>query len=449
MNEYEPYYLIYFAVFLQLIGLTFAAFVDPYISKRHKTVILINCLLTFVLIMQNYMDCSFSLQPTMFFQRKVTGIIGYSIRPVILVMWLYLICKNQRLIFAWALVIINALVHLTALFSGVCFTITPENVFERGPLGYTCHMISAVLLVYLFWLSADMYVESVDRKITSKGNVQINDISQGLSSDQMKQEIMKYGYGIEGLLPVACVLIIIISVILDSKIVFDYEPIVFLTIAIVSSNLFYYIWLHLGFVKEHEHDLQAQQRIQIMKSQIQPHFLYNTLSTIQALCLTDPDKAADTAERFGTYLRQNLNSLDQSELIPFEKEMEHTRVYAEIEQIRFPSIEVTYDVKEVEDSGLDIPALTVQPLVENAIRHGVRSKTQGIIHVSASKKESFYVITVEDNGRGFDTEVLKNQDNEHIGIQNVKERLESLCNGKLTVNSRPGEGTMVTIRIPV
>ena len=448
MNDYFSVYLIYISVFLQLIGLTFAAIIDPYISKKHRTVILINCFLTLVLIIQNYLECSFGLTESMYFQRLIVSIIGYSVRPVIVVMWLYLMRRNQNLKIAWGLVIVNALIHMTALFSGICFTITPSNTFSRGPLGYTCHIVSAVLLLYLLWLSADMYIDSVNRKIDSKGLSQVNDISEGLSGEQMKQELMKYGYGIEGFVPTWCVLTIVFAVILDSKLYSDYEPIVFLTVAIVSCNLFYYIWLHLGFVREREKDIKAQQRIEIMKSQIQPHFMYNTLSTIQALCLTDPNRAADTAERFGTYLRQNLDSLDQSELIPFEKEMEHTRVYVDIEQIRFPSIDVEYDIKETDVSALDIPPLTIQPLVENAIRHGVRSKEHGVVRVSAYREEDNYVIIVEDNGKGFDPQILSHQDSEHIGIRNVTERIKSLCDGSVKVESKPDEGTCVTITIP-
>ena len=449
MTEYSIYYLVYFAVFLQLIGLTFAAIIDPYINKKHRLVILINCALTLVLIIQNYLDYSFSLDNSKYFGRIIVGIVGYSVRPIIIVMWLYLIRRNQNLKIAWGLVIVNALIHMTALFSDICFTISTDNSFMRGPLGFTCHVVSAILLLYLFWLSADMYIESVNKKIDSKVVSQVNDISGGLTSEKMKQELRKYGYGLEGLVPTWCVLTIIISVVLDSEVFFDYEPIVFLTIAIVSCNLFYYIWMHLGFVREHEEDIKAEQRIQIMKSQIQPHFMYNTLSTIQALCLTDPGRAADTAERFGTYLRQNLDSLDQSELIPFKKELEHTRVYVGIEQIRFPSIDVEYEVNEAEVSDLNIPALTIQPLVENAIRHGVRSKEYGVIRVSAQKAGDYFEIIVEDNGMGFDPQILESQNNEHIGIRNVSERIRKLCNGNLKVESKPDEGTCVTITIPV
>ena len=232
---------------------------------------------------------------------------------------------------------------------------------------------------------------------------------------------------------------------LDTFVTHTDEGVTFTTIATVNSCLFYYIWMHLEFVHDHEKALMAEQRIKIMMSQIQPHFLYNTLSSIQALCLADPEKAFDVTEKLGTYLRQNIDSLDQPQLIPFEKELEHTRVYSEIEMIRFPSIRIEYDTR---DTDFSIPALTVQPLVENAIRHGIRGVENGIVCVSSKKAGDFYEIMISDNGRGFDVQAAENASGTHIGLHNVKERIEEMCGGTLTIESITGAGTTITIRIP-
>ena len=244
-------YITYFVVFLQLIGLTIAVIVDPYIIKKHRIVILINCALTLILIAQNYLDCTFSLDDTKVFPRLIVSILGYAIRPLILIMWLYLIRRDQKLIVAWILVILNAIVHMTAFFSGVCFTISSDNSFVRGPLGYTCHVISAVLLLYLYWLSADMYIENVNDQIDEGAAKAASGISSTTSNNQMKQDFMRYSYGLGALVPTVCVLIIVISVVMDSRIGGMYQPIAFLTIAITSCNLFYYIWLHFGFARKH------------------------------------------------------------------------------------------------------------------------------------------------------------------------------------------------------
>ena len=92
----------------------------------------------------------------------------------------------------------------------------------------------------------------------------------------------------------------------------------YLTDAIVTDCILYYNWLHMRFVKEYEEALRARQRIEIMMSQMQPHFLYNTLMTIQALCRKDPEKAFEITGRFGIYLRQNIDSLEHMELIPLK-----------------------------------------------------------------------------------------------------------------------------------
>ena len=124
------------------------------------------------------------------------------------------------------------------------------------------------------------------------------------------------------------------------------QPVSFLTISIVISSALYYIWLHFQFVRAHEKDLAAEQRIQIMMSQIQPHFLYNTLATIRSLCLKSPETAAQTIDKFSRYLRQNLDTLSQSGLIPFRQELEHVKIYTEIEMLMFPYIHIRYDIED-------------------------------------------------------------------------------------------------------
>jgi sensor histidine kinase YesM len=254
---------------------------------------------------------------------------------------------------------------------------------------------------------------------------------------------------LEGFIPIACSVFIIMAVAAD-LIWSGTKNLSFLTVTMVTCCVFYYIWLHLQFVRAHERALMAEQRIRIMISQIQPHFLYNTLSTIQALCLTDPEKAADITQQFGVYLRQNIDSLDQEDLITFDKEMEHTRIYAEIEQVRFPSIKINY---EILDSSFNVPALTLQPMVENAIRHGVRIRKEGIINIRTYYEDHCHIIEIEDNGKGFvpdlDSPIKEDESGRsHIGLRNVKERIETLCGGTFEVNSVVDVGTKITMRIP-
>jgi sensor histidine kinase YesM len=132
-------------------------------------------------------------------------------------------------------------------------------------------------------------------------------------------------------------------------------------------------------------------------------------------------------------------------MIPFEKELEHTKTYADIEMVRFPNIRVLY---EIEDAGFLVPPLTVQPIVENAIRHGVRIREHGLVTVTAKGAAGGHQIVIRDNGVGFDVNALETLDDDHIGIRNVRERLKKMCGGTLTIDSRIGEGTTAVIRIP-
>lgn len=188
-----------------------------------------------------------------------------------------------------------------------------------------------------------------------------------------------------------------------------------------------------------------ENRIAIMISQIQPHFIYNTLGTIQQLCKEDPEQAAKLIQNFSIYLRGNFSELDNTVPIRFTKELEHIRCYTEIELIRFPDMTVHYDIQTEE---FLLPALTVQPLVENAIKHGLMGLEEGgTVTISSYEEQTDYCICVSDDGVGFDASGLTDT-KKHIGIRNVRERLKAMCGGSLTIESQPGNGTKVLIRIP-
>ncbi|MCR5145205.1 MAG: histidine kinase [Lachnospiraceae bacterium] len=199
------------------------------------------------------------------------------------------------------------------------------------------------------------------------------------------------------------------------------------------------------------HTLTAKNMI----SQIGPHFVFNTLTTIKYLCKQDPDMAQEAVDEFAKYLRNNIDSLSNQRMIPFDKEMEHISNYLSIEKKRFgDDIKVIYDLRNIDFS---IPCLTLQPLVENAVKYGVtQNEDGGTIIISAEVKADEVLITVEDDGPGFDFShsvnsegyyvIDKGDGREHIGIANVQKRLEILCKGKLMIESKVGEGTRAEIR---
>lgn len=189
----------------------------------------------------------------------------------------------------------------------------------------------------------------------------------------------------------------------------------------------------------------AESRIAILISQIQPHFIYNTLGTIEQLCITEPEAASKLVRNFSLYLRGNFSELDNAKPIRFSREMNHVKHYTDIEQVRFPDMTIQYDLRS-EDFLL--PALSVQPLVENAIKHGLMGLEEGgIVTITAYETEEHYVVEVTDDGVGFDTSADYDE-SKHVGIKNIRGRIEAMCNGTLTIESEIGNGTKATIKIP-
>lgn len=189
----------------------------------------------------------------------------------------------------------------------------------------------------------------------------------------------------------------------------------------------------------------TQHRIATLISQIQPHFIYNTLGSIGHLCLKQPEKAAELTRDFSQYLRGNFGELENNKPILLSKELEHVKHYVNIEKVRFPDITVDFDVKT---DNFFLPALSVQPLVENAIKHGLMGlESGGSVTVSVYETEADYCVKVSDNGVGFDV-TSKSDGKQHIGINNIRERLKAICGGRLTVDSTLGKGTTAVIYIP-
>ncbi len=397
---------------LQLLGLAISVYVDYYITPKHKRVFYVILALIFTHILQNIFEYILMSGPARPMLRTAISAYGYCVRPVLLVLFCYLVNDRGAHWSSWALVGLNALVNLTAFFSHLCFWIDETNHYHGGPLSnYT-------LYVSLFLLGQLLYLTIIrDRR-------------------QKRRLIW---------MPVLVVVGIIVSVALDYKVLPDDMPVTGLTIAMVSCTFFYFIWLELQYLKEHERALKADQQMQLMMSQIQPHFLFNTLSTIQSLCRVDPETAYTTTEKFGAYLRQNIDSLHNDDLIPLRKELEHTRIYADIEKIRFPSVRVEYHIG---DDDFSVPPLTIQPLVENAIRHGVRGREDGAVSVTTREADGWHEIEVRDNGKGFDPEKLKDMEGTHIGLRAVRDRVEKLAGGTMRIESAPGAGACMTIRIP-
>lgn len=190
-----------------------------------------------------------------------------------------------------------------------------------------------------------------------------------------------------------------------------------------------------------------QSQVSVMLSQIQPHFLYNSLMGIKELCDVAPPRAADALEHFAYFLRGNLDSLADTHLIPFEKEIEHVQDYLHLEKMRFQDILTV--VWETPYTDYLLPPLTLQPIVENAVRYGITKKDNGgTITIKSKKTDDAVIITVCDDGVGFDTNAPLFGGRSHIGLDNVRSRLAAQCGGTLTVQSKQDVGTTVTVYLP-
>ena len=190
-----------------------------------------------------------------------------------------------------------------------------------------------------------------------------------------------------------------------------------------------------------------QSRIAVMLSQIQPHFLYNSLTSVMDLCDRDPKQAKAAIADFADYLRGNLSSLKTENLISFRMELEHVEKYLRLEKLRFQDeLQVVYDIQAKD---FMLPALSVQPLIENAVKHGVGQKIGGgTVTIHTYETEEEYIICIADDGVGFADGEYADENGTHVGIENTKKRLSMMMNARLEIESKKGEGTTACILIP-
>ena len=188
----------------------------------------------------------------------------------------------------------------------------------------------------------------------------------------------------------------------------------------------------------------AQQRASIMVLQMRPHFIYNTMMSIYYLCEQDPGKAQRVTMDFTTYLRKNFTAIASEDTIPFAQELEHARAYLAVEQAQFEDGIFVDD--DTPHTRFRVPPLTLQPIVENAVKHGMDPDSEPLrILIKTRETDAGSVIIVEDNGPGFGP---ADNDEPHIAIANIRQRLEMMCDAELTIAPREGGGTVVKVTIP-
>ncbi len=202
---------------------------------------------------------------------------------------------------------------------------------------------------------------------------------------------------------------------------------------------------------EQQERLLLQARMEALQSQINPHFLFNTLNSISSLVRRDPDSAREMIVKLGNILRRLLRKGDS--FVPLREEVEFLDDYLDIEVARFGSDKLNV-VKELEPASLDhlVPSMILQPLVENAVKHGFALKVdRGSIYIRSRNAGHRVVIEVEDDGVGMPASGASASSGTGIGMLNVTERLQVVYGdaAEITIQSQPGRGTLVRLALPV
>ena len=381
--------------------------VDIFIKKR----MVINMTLLLILSIAEFQMNYLKDQAIIGLPIIIIGILYYSLKPLVMAILINMVEPKNKLVY------IPAIVN----FIFYCWAFSKNNVFYFGAsgnleLGFLGHAF--IVTDWVYWI---MFLLILNLKFYRKKD--INHLEAFFCIAWLMTANIMESLGVR-------------AGILNE------------TYAV--AFLFYYLVIHVYIsqqVNEEKEIKLREQRVSLMLSQIQPHFLYNTLNTITALCRANPKLAEETTIKFSGYLRENMYSMGENDTNPFSQELAHTNIYLDIEKLRFGDrVKVEYDIRS---DDFNMPTLTLQPIVENAVKHGICNKLEGgTIKISTEKKGRDYIITIEDNGIGFEIDKSLNDGRPHVGIHNVKERLKSMVRAEMEIISYIGIGTTVRIIIP-
>lgn len=298
------------------------------------------------------------------------------------------------------------------LFTGIIYFVDIDNSYHRGPL-YPILMVPTALITCI-----NLYGVWKNRKKLSDKAKNAFVVYSAVPMIAMVIQARVFGVHFIALSSVISAIFMLTNIISD------------------QAERFY--------MKEAEN---AKLKLDILQSQIQPHFLYNSLTTIKHLCTKDPQTASDAIEQFMIYLRHNMDSLTADRPIDFLTELDHVKGYLALQKLRFgDDLSVIYDLQFID---FKMPPLTLQPLVENAVTYGIRKNAtgKGTVTISTRRTENTVDITVEDDGPGFEISNVSADNTAHIGIMNVRKRVEDIVGGELIIDSETGRGTKATIRL--
>jgi len=313
----------------------------------------------------------------------------------------------SSMITLWA---VYAVMLIFTQFTTEIYTITPDNVYRRGPWYFLLLVPPAAMMA----LNCGALIAR-QKRLT-------------------KRQILAFSVYL--LVPLGCMLFQMVQ-----------YGLLMIVIGTSVSIMIMFVFILLDQVEHgiRQQEENASQRASIIVLQMRPHFIYNTLMSIYYLCKQDAEKAQQVILDFSKYLRANFTAIAKEDTIAFSEELEHTRAYLAVEQARFrDQLMVEFDTPFTD---FRIPPLTLQPIVENAVKHGLDPELEPLfISVSTKEADGYAEITVDDSGPGF---TAADDDEPHIALANISERLEMMCRGEMTIGKRDCGGTIVTIRIPL
>ena len=341
------------------------------------------------------------------------SLLASFLMPMLTIYLLHTCGENWRKSILLRAVLILLAVYFILLnitqFTTFIYYITPDNRYYRGPL-YPLLLIPPIMIMI------------------------INLVGVIRRRSKLTKEYY-HGFLIYLIVPSAAMLVQMF-----------FFGLLFMVIGMALSSLWMFALVLSEQIRQNIRQQQeiARQQASIMVLQMRPHFIYNTMMSIYYLCDQDPKKAQQVTLDFTTYLRKNFTAIASDKTIPFSEELEHTRAYLAVGQAQFEDgIFVEYDTPHTR---FRVPPLTLQPIVENAVKYGMDPDSDPLsIRIQTKSTANGSMIIIEDNGPGFED---TDNNEPHIALNNIQQRLKMMCGGSLTISRREGGGTVVIVRIP-
>lgn len=416
------YYIVIFSIGGALVLLTIVSIVFsllfPVLDKWNKRYLVTQFSLQLLCMLACFIDALVYGNPEMIVLERIDVFFEFLLLVLIVVMPSFLLSHYTGEKISTSLLsklaIVFAVTHIALLiigqFTDIFYQVTANNELVRGPL-FPLLVFPAVVIM-LFDIVGIFFI---------------------------RKKLLK-GYFISFL-----VYLIPLTVVMILHMFFSLELFIILTLGLWALTILVLV------VKENSKEYLKQQkeianqRANILMLQMRPHFIYNTMTSIYHLCEQDPHKAKQVTFDFTTYLRKNFAAIASDETISFVDELEHTRAYLAVEQAQFEdNLFVDFDTPH---TLFRVPPLTLQPIVENAVKHGMISSNKPIhISIKTRKTETASEIIVEDDGPGYKP---KDDNEPHIALNNLYQRLEMMCKGTLDISSNSEGGTLVKITIPL